>query len=578
MSYRVGSGSADITANVPEIVMLGYGNPGNFVEGVETPLRVRVFYFKNSNGQELIFANFEICFITQILRETILDFLKGLSNSNWRDANVILTAQHTHSAPSGYTHYALYNMPTPGFCQQVLDTLVDGFKEAFASAKENSVAAKVLYKAAEFPPEIPVAYNRSMSAYKRNNEVAGKRLRIEDQNLCVDRTMRALHIVSESGPVGFINWFAVHCTSVMWTNRLISPDNKGYASLEMEQFVRKESGAGNFEAIFAQGNAGDVSPLYQVPKWKRYLPRDVSDDFAKARHNGHLQFEQALKIFKNSGEELSGDIDSEFLYVDMSCQKVDPEFLPKRYKRRNITTSPACLGVAFLKGAENAGIDFFIAYPAILISYIIMWFEIFVTSILNAKMAQAVRKKYKSQAPKAIFVESGARRIWGTRKVVGLVLPGAVDPTIKYFKRLARRNALGKKSWTQQVLPAQVTVMGSLCLVMLPAETSTMAGERIAKYVAKMLKRNGVKHVVLSPYANGYSGYIVTPEEYSAQCYEGGHCVFGRWTLPAWLTVLKGICEEMQKAPDQRSMDRSLRPPTFTNEEISKRSFVAHGY
>ena len=33
------------------------------------------------------------------------------------------------------------------------------------------------------------------------------------------------------------SWFAVHCTSMNNTNRLISSDNKGYASILFEQMM-----------------------------------------------------------------------------------------------------------------------------------------------------------------------------------------------------------------------------------------------------------------------------------------------------------------------------------------------------
>ena len=42
----------------------------------------------------------------------------------------------------------------------------------------------------------------------------------------------------------FCSWFAVHCTSMQNTNKLISGDNKGYASMlfEMEMNPREING------------------------------------------------------------------------------------------------------------------------------------------------------------------------------------------------------------------------------------------------------------------------------------------------------------------------------------------------
>lgn len=64
-------------------------------------------------------------------------------------------------------------------------------------------------------------------------------------------------------PIGLINWYAVHCTSMNNTNPYISSDNKGYASILMEQDVNGVDvmpGRGSFVAAFASTNLGDVSP------------------------------------------------------------------------------------------------------------------------------------------------------------------------------------------------------------------------------------------------------------------------------------------------------------------------------
>ena len=55
----------------------------------------------------------------------------------------------------------------------------------------------------------------------------------------VDTEFTQLKIVSSqtSEALGVINWFAVHPTSMNNTNRLISSDNKGLASIMMETKV-----------------------------------------------------------------------------------------------------------------------------------------------------------------------------------------------------------------------------------------------------------------------------------------------------------------------------------------------------
>ncbi|MDZ7781529.1 MAG: neutral/alkaline non-lysosomal ceramidase N-terminal domain-containing protein [Halioglobus sp.] len=47
--------------------------------------------------------------------------------------------------------------------------------------------------------------------------------------------MTLLKLVDDSGPIGLINWYALHPTAMNYYNRLVSGDHKGYASLMMER-------------------------------------------------------------------------------------------------------------------------------------------------------------------------------------------------------------------------------------------------------------------------------------------------------------------------------------------------------
>lgn len=52
----------------------------------------------------------------------------------------------------------------------------------------------------------------------------------------MDKTLAQIRFITPSEQiVGVINWFAVHPTSMNNTNRLISSDNVGYASILMEK-------------------------------------------------------------------------------------------------------------------------------------------------------------------------------------------------------------------------------------------------------------------------------------------------------------------------------------------------------
>jgi neutral ceramidase len=75
----------------------------------------------------------------------------------------------------------------------------------------------------------------------------------------------------------------------------------------------------------------------------------------------------------------------------------------------------------------------------------------------------------------------------------------------------------------------QVLRLGDRVLLAAPGEPSVEMGRRFVAAVADVLP-DGVQEAFVVGLANGYLGYFVTPEEYDAQHYEGGHTVFGKWT------------------------------------------------
>src|SRR6185295_16669666 len=90
--------------------------------------------------------------------------------------------------------------------------------------------------------------------------------------------------------------------------------------------------------------------------------------------------------------------------------------------------------------------------------------------------------------------------------------------------------------------------------------------------VAETLQAQGTRQVLICTYANDYMGYVTTNEEYQEQCYEGGHTIFGQWTLAAFQTRLTGLARELLKPHDERQHDRITRAPPVPPDELAKRS------
>jgi neutral ceramidase len=572
--YEVGAAKKDITAFHKGVGMMGYGMHWNRVEDVETPLHVRAYFFRHSqSGETAVVAVCEMAFMTISVKNGVMKKLnRKHPELGLKEETVMLLAQHTHSGPGGYSHYGLYNVTIPGFVPAVYQEIVEGIVDAIVEAAENRSPANISLDSAEFHEDIPVAFNRSMKAYLRNPDA--KPLKKEDAHLAIEREMTLMRFDGLDGEqIGAINWFGVHTTSVHNDNKSICWDNKGYAADFMERDVRQAPNASRFLGAFAQGSAGDVTPNSHWDKKKKWTRGPFEDDFESARFSGRLQYEHARKIYDAAphAHQVSGGLDGGLIHVNFSNVLCSPEFSNGQLDAR---TGPACHGLAFFAGTvEGPGMPPIVAFVAKGLSKIVKAYELGTNFLRKKARRTAIRQKYKLHGVKNIIIEAGERRVLGTSNIRKLIVPGFADPTIHNLKTLHPRGWDENKPWTPHVLPLQILILGDIALVGIPAEPTTIAAQRIKKVIEDVLLSNGIHRVLIAPYANAYCGYISTFEEYQVQMYEGGHTVFGQWTLAAFQTKFKQLAEEMAKKAHFRELLHDENPPEFTPEELERRSF-----
>jgi neutral ceramidase len=573
--FEVGAAIKDITAFHKGTGMMGYGMHFNTVEEVETPLHVRAYFFHHpDSGESAVIGVCDMCFITTSVKRGVLKKLaRKHPDLKIEERNLMLLAQHTHSGPGGYSHYGLYNVSIPGFVPRVYTAIVAGITDAIVEAAKQKKPAELRFESSEFEPTIPVAFNRSMKAFLSNSDAP--KLSLDQTHLAVDRSMHMLRMDGKNGDlIGAINWFGVHTTSVHNDNHRICWDNKGYAANFLEREIRQNPSGNNFLGAFAQGAAGDVTPNHVWDRKKKWTRGPYEDDFESARHNGRLQADLAAELFEKCSDEkclITGGIDAGLLHANLSNVHCNPEY---SNGLKNARTGPACHGVAFFEGTrEGPGMPKPIAFAAKRIARMVKMYELATNRFRTVPNRKAIRLKYRVQGPKDIVIESGERRILGTSDVKNFIVPGFVDPTIRNIKALHPQGWDEDKPWTPHVLPLQILILGEIAFVGIPAEPTTMAGQRIRKVVESSLLDKGIRKVVIAPYANAYCGYITTFEEYQHQCYEGGHTVFGQWSLAAFQTKYKQLADEMAKTAHFREFLHDELPPEFTKEEIERRSY-----
>lgn len=546
--------------------MLGYAMYFHTMEGIETPLFARAFVIKDINtNTKQVLVNCELGFITNALKKGVLAEIEK-ENLGYNDETLMLTAQHTHSGPAGFSYYGLYNISVPGFAEDVYTRLVKGIVEAIKDAESKLQRGSISFAKGEFELDRNVAFNRSMKQYNANPEVIEK-LTPQTLNKGVNREMYLLKFTDENGKeLGIINWFGTHTTSVSNDLHKVCSDNKGYAAT----FYEATKGNGVI-AAFAQGTCGDVSPRFKFNSKRKYQrgkwDGEFEDDYKSAKYNGKLQFEKAAEIAEKTGTVLTENLTATLLYTDFSNIQCDPEFSNGNLDAR---TAPAAMGTAFLGGARMDGPGLHQIGIAVFNFGIdcIRLFEKIKAKIIGGDYKEAIDLKYRIQGAKHIAIETNARRIAGTDKIDKLIVPDWVDPMIAMLKYFYKKEGYKNKPWTAEILPLQIWTVGQIALCAFPFEITTIAGKRLKKSLENRLKERGIQEVILVPYANDYSGYITTNEEYQVQMYEGGHTVFGQWSLAALQTKFDELAKHVNKQSENQEKVLENQPPDFTVDEL----------
>ncbi len=575
-SFQIGLAKTEITNYSEGAGMLGYGMAFNVAKGIQTPLYARSFVLQDNKQHKLALVECELCFIPSELKSGIISLLqKDTATRVFTEENVIIMAQHTHSAPGGYCHYASYNMSVPGFIPALYDSLCAQIARSLYTANQTLNPCSIKLSKGSFPEDWEVAFNRSIASYNMNKDV--EKVLPEERHKAVNREMTLLQFQGKNAtPLGSINWFGVHATSLSNDNTLINADNKGYAATFLEEFYKNKNK--NYVGAFAQGSAGDVTPKFKYNRnhhWQRgYWEGKYPDDIASARYNGELQFKKAQELIESTPQHeiKQSVIHAAIRYFDFSKIAIDTLYSQTHDIK---WTSPSCIGLSMLGGVLMDGPG---AAPAVLGlakagTQIVKGLELGKAKLFHNERAIAIQSKYKAQGNKNIVLETGAKRMMGTDNIKDVIIPGFTDPTVATFKRFHREGALKEHTWSPQILPVQLVQIGDIILAAFPFEITTTAGRRLKKGIEELYEKDQIKEVILCPYANSYSGYITTYEEYQAQMYEGGHTVFGAYSLAALQTVFKQLYQVRNK-PFASEL-QPLLPPVFSTNELRKRSFYS---
>jgi len=343
-----------------------------------------------------------------------------------------------------------------------------------------------------------------------------------------------------------ITWYAVHATSMNNTNKLISSDNVGYASILFEQKMNPGAllGKGPFVAAFASSNLGDVSPNIKgprcVPSGNPCDPEtsscaDPKDSCIASGPGKDMQesteiiakriFSRAWDAFETEGVEVSGPISVVHEYVDMPEQNVTIKD-PKTGATKTVSGCLPAMGYSFAAGTTDGPGAF--SFTQGTMSTNPLW------NALTNFIAPPSEEQIKCQFPKPILLSTGEMNF--------------------------------PFEWQPSIVSTQLAKLGPLAIACVPGEFTTMSGRRMRNNLWKAMQLNSTENVIIAGLCNTYSDYIATPEEYTAQRYEGASTIFGPHTLTIYLEQYKKLASHIKKGTKPSS---TVSPPEYFNDVVS---------
>jgi neutral ceramidase len=504
---HVGRGIGDMTGESLGAGMNGYADPEQGSVGLHLRQRARAFVFADSpSSPRFVHVTAEIGLIFQSIQQEVLRRLAAEFGGTYHEGNVVITATHTHAAPGGTSGHPMVDLSMLGFRPVTFDANCAGIVDAVRMAHQDLAPSAVGVTTGALHD---AGVNRSRGSFDR--DTPDERAHFPAG---IDPRSQSLQITRDGRLVGVLNWFASHATSMTAANRLASSDNKGFAAWHWEREVAGQDyldgGTPALVTAFAQTNPGDVSPNLDLEPGQG----PTSDEWLNTRITGERQFAAARDQVGRGVRPLGSGIDVRHRWVDMSAVDVRPEFTGDGRTHR---TAVAALGAAFAAGSQEDG----------------------------------------GGAEELPFTE-GDR---GGNPVVGSIADVVIPAWL--------REAHGAKDVLlpvglvphaiQRVFPFHLVRLGNHHLFSLGFEPTVVAGLRIRRTLAAEL---GVPedHVTVQGYSNAYGHYVTTPEEYTAQNYEGGATAFGPWTLPAIQQVAADLARSMRSGTplDPGSPERDL--------------------
>ena len=519
-----GAARADITPP-PGMPMAGYSMWANYGKGFRTRLFARVLYLKPRSGSAVALVQCDLLTGSLLLNQRVAERIASKTDVGMEGLTIAGT--HTHSGPGNYFENNFYNdhaSNAAGFDSGYFDYLSGQIAEAIIRAYADRKPARIATGKVHIRH---MTRNRSIQSYQANKNIAAKKLPDSDEAVNPELYMIRVDVKDNNQsyrPLAAVSSFSIHGTAVPSGNNLYNGDVFAYMEREVERGIQNDYKT-SWEPIHAAFNGTHADGS----------PNYQKQGFTEARRIGTFVGQKALELFHSLDGKLKDDVT-----VNFAAREID------------VFSEPCVDGICLCP-----------------------------RPVVGASLAAGADDGPSPVIRKLPWLRQGSARWFFTTSCQGhkRTLAGP----LQYL--FLRRNNFPHRLFLQTIQ------IDDVLIVPLPFETTKEAGVRLAGQCrAKLMaeNKNDLRHVVVVSCANGYFGYVTTPEEYSIQRYEGGHTLYGPQTQPFLAAHVSKLTLAMKNgaraAPLPEKWSYTLREKNFTTghhadettgRKISDPAFVA---
>lgn len=497
-----GAISVDITPPAGKS-MGGYSAMANLGQGFRTRIKARVIYLNDGHGNATALVQTDLTAGSLLLHHQVTAAVTKATGLTAKD--ITITASHSHSAAVNHFNNDFYNKHMSGesgLDVNYLTFLSKRISQGILTAYQQRRPAKIATGKKDI---YGYNRNRSLSAYLKNTDLSTQqsKLRLEDKDAVFTAVNPSLYMIridvldeeqNSFKPLAAFSSFSVHATAINPDVSVYNADLFAYAQKDLQWHIQDKYQT-RWPVVHAMttGTQGDMAPA--LPDHGDNMFRNFPVNWPQARHIGQAIGQQAISLFNQLGQELTEQVQIETAARELNIQT-----------QNNIAGVSLCeqpaIGAPVVAGAYEHRTPFVSAIPFF-------------------KGGNVLARNW--------FFTDGCQ---GNKSHLAFkYLQPYIEPVASFPK----------------FVQFQIIKINEMAILPLPFEVTAQAGKRIAAQVHRQFPEQQLKYTWVASNANGYFGYATTPEEYSAQHYEGGHTLYGQYTTPYLTQQLGKLAKDMQQ-------------------------------